>query len=308
MADLAQQAVGKARCMNVWGGCVPGLLVNGVVIGTQPAMVVAVFGKEFEVSDGKAPALVLNLSESDAEQKRFQAPVEETDTLLEKSDSLGLLSYGANYRSLPRIEHGRPCRESDCRLELAAQKTLTFNSEGLVFLSEPLEVTECKSLFLVSVDGKAAATALACPQHQTRPVGLRLQVIQGQTELWVPVLNIMPDGSLALAAPVSKGQRVRLARRTETASLPLMAWKNKWTSAFSGNAPAFGLIFAGFERSRLCHNKEQDIEKLAELLCNTPLVGVLGQAVWLEQNQKILSPPRNNRLTLTLVSIPQHKN
>lgn len=222
LQDLAQMCVSKTNCMNVWGGCVSGLLGQGQVFSNEPTVLIGVFGKEFETPQDKLPAghSALNLCMVEHEQVLADhwtlADCEPSSSKVE-ADTLGLLSYGANYAKMPRIEHGRLSGEAICSTQLLVQNPLVLNSEGLTFLGPYQTVTESNGLFLIRVGNEKASAALQCPSEQPRPVGMRLQVLHDKGESWIPVMEIHADGTLGLAAPVLKGQKVRLAHRTPKA-------------------------------------------------------------------------------------------
>lgn len=313
-ADLAHQCFSKTNCMNVWGGCVAGLVGNRQVLGERPAAMVAVFGKAFEVTPQQGtPAqanietlnLVLAEQDHDLTQRWEESPYE-PDSAQVPANTIGLLSYGANYAKMPRVENSRLSSGPESCMQLRTHQSLVLNSEGLEFLGKAATVTQANGLFLIKADGIQAATALHCPGEQTRPVGLRLQLIHEQGESWVPVMDILPDGTLGLAAPVLNGQRVRLARRKHNAmAQEIEHWLPMINTHFEPRKyPKLGFVVAGFERSTLCHLDEQDIQTLMQTLPDTALFGILGQAAWLGNQQVVLTPPRNNRLSLCLFNPP----
>ncbi|WP_370264259.1 hypothetical protein [Limnobacter sp.] len=303
--DMAHHCVAKTNCMNVWGGCASGLLGQGQIFFDQPAIVLALFGESFEPrSDNDHITLCLTENEQ-ALLNHAQLDAVEPDSALLPANTLGLLSYGANYAKMPRIEHGRMCEDDLCSTTLRVCSPMVFNSEGLSFFTDVQTVTESNGLFLIGVDGKQAALALNCPNQQTRPVGLRLQLIHEKGESWIPVMEIHPDGTLGLAAPVGRGQKVRLARRTQQAiDQELLKWQHSVEGTFGSKAPELGVLFTGFERSQLCHEHDNDIAHLLKAFPNTEWLGVFGQAAWLSQSDHIITPPRNNRLSVCLFDTP----
>ncbi|EDM84270.1 hypothetical protein [Limnobacter sp. MED105] len=311
LQDLAQMCVSKTNCMNVWGGCASGLLGQGQVYSNEPTILVAVFGKEFETPQGNIPArhTALNLCMVEHEQvltDHWTLADCEPDSSVVQADTLGLLSYGANYAKMPRVEHGRICGEAICATQLLVQTPLILNSEGLTFLGPYQTVTESNGLFLIRVGHEKAATALQCPGEQPRPVGMRLQVVHDKGESWIPVMEIHADGTLGLAAPVLKGQKVRLAHRTPKAiDREIHDWMPAVTAHFSAKAPNVGILFAGFERSQMCHADDNDIATVLSSFPDTEWIGVFGQAAWLNQGDTVVTPPRNNRLSLCLFNSPQ---
>lgn len=311
LSEVAQHCVSKTNCMNVWGGCASGLLGEGQVFSNEATILVAVFGKEFEVRQDKKPdnhaALTLRMVEHEQVlTDHWHLAKTEPDSLQVQADALGLLSYGANYAKMPRVEHGRICGEAICSTELLVQHPMVLNSEGLTFLTAPKTVSESNGLFLIKVDDNKAATTLNCPPEQPRPVGLRLQVIHDQGESWIPVMEIHADGTLGLAAPVLKGQKVRLAHRTPKAiDLEIMQWIPKVKAHFGDTPPQIGILFAGFERSQICHADDNDIATVLANFPRTEWIGVFGQAAWLNNGNVVVTPPRNNRLSLCLFNSPQ---
>lgn len=308
IADIAQWAVGASNCMNIWGGCFSGLVFDQKIHGKEPAMVVMVLGEQFEALRLKPASyteLKLAQMDSDHGDTLLSSTAVEHQSPQVKADVLGLLSYGANYAKNMRIDHGRLGREGRSELSLATQKLLVLNSEGLTFLSEAQEITESNGLFLIEINGLPAAAALNCPPEQTRPVGLRLQVELEKGEMWIPVMSINVDGTLSLAAPVLKGQRVRLAKRAGQAiGQELKTWAPIVAKQFPDSTPELGFIVAGLERTQLCHEHENDVAEVIRALPRTQLIGVLGQAAWLEHNQQLQCPPRNNRLCVALFNPP----
>ncbi|MCQ8896356.1 hypothetical protein NQT62_07905 [Limnobacter humi] len=305
MADVAQAAVTKTQCMNVWGGCVSGLVVDGEVTGHEPAIAVAVFGHAFETAGHEGQpfdSIRLQLSEHDPSAHTVDvAQLNEPGTVVHNADCLGMLSYGANYAKMPRLHHGRLAGDHLADTVLRVSNPLVLNSEGLEFLTDPQVVEESNGLFLIQINGLPAAHALRCPAEQTKPVGLRLQVFHAHGESWVPVMEIHADGTLGLAAPVVKGQRVRLARRTAQAiEREIPDWKTAAAKRFNNQPPAIGVLFAGFERSALCHETDQDIAAVLAAFPDTQWFGALGQAAWLNDGATLLTPPRNNRLSICL--------
>ncbi|MCR2746026.1 hypothetical protein [Limnobacter parvus] len=311
LQEIAQHCVGKTKCMNVWGGCASGLLGEGQVFSNEPAILVAVFGKEFEVRQEGIPtdhaALTLCMVEHEQVLSDHWEIAEcEPDSSIVAADTLGLLSYGANYAKMPRVEHGRISGEAICSTELLVLNPLLLNSEGLTFLSPAKEVSECNGLFLIQVAEEKAAVALKCPSEQPRPVGLRLQVVHEKGESWIPVMEIHADGTLGLAAPVLKGQMVRLAHRTPKAiDREIKQWMPAVNKHFDQNAPQIGILFAGFERSQMCHADDNDIATVLNHFPETEWIGVFGQAAWLNNGDTVVTPPRNNRLSLCLFNSPQ---
>ena len=311
LSEVAQHCVSKTNCMNVWGGCASGLLGNGQVFSNEPAILVAVFGKEFEVPHTDTPKqhAALKLCMVEHEQvlaDQWKPAKTEPESFQVQADALGLLSYGANYAKMPRVEHGRLCGESICSTELLTLNPMVLNSEGLTFLTKPKIVSESNGLFLIQVDGLKTAQALNCPPEQTRPVGLRLQVIHDKGESWIPVMEVHADGTLGLAAPVLKGQQVRLAHRTPKAiDLEIKEWMPAVQAHFGDEPPAIGILFAGFERSQICHAEDNDISTVLAHFPNTEWIGVFGQAAWLNNGNVVITPPRNNRLSLCLFNSPE---
>ncbi|HEX4918218.1 MAG TPA: hypothetical protein VFV43_10005 [Limnobacter sp.] len=307
LEELAHACVAKTNCMNVWGGCASGLLGEGQVYFDKPALVIAVFGEIFESKNHETESLHLCLIEHEqALLTTSQLNSIEPDSPCLPANTLGLLSYGANYAKIPRVEHGRACHEDLCQTTLRVQSPVVFNSEGLTFFTGVQTVTESNGLFLIGVGGQTAAEALNCPEQQTRPVGLRLQVIHEKGESWVPVMEIHADGTLGLAAPVMKGQRIRLARRTQQAiEHELPHWQTEIMSKFGANNPSIGIMFSGFERSHLCHADENDIASVLRAFPDTKWLGVFGQAAWLSQGLQVITPPRNNRLSVCFFDAPR---
>ncbi|HEX4880327.1 MAG TPA: hypothetical protein VFV39_10815 [Limnobacter sp.] len=307
LEDLAHACMAKTNCMNVWGGCASGLLGQGQVFFDKPALVIGLFGEIFESKSHEADSLNLCLIENEqALLASSEINTVEPDSALLQANTLGLLSYGANYAKMPRIENGRACHEDFCQTTLRVKSPLVFNSEGLTFFTDVQTVTESNGLFLIGVEGQTAAQALNCPEHQTRPVGLRLQVIHEQGESWVPVMEIHADGTLGLAAPVMKGQRVRLARRTQQAiAQELPQWQAALHTTFGEQGPSMGIMFSGFERSHLCHADENDIASVLQAFPRTEWLGVFGQAAWLSQGKQVITPPRNNRLNVCFFDTPK---
>ena len=311
LQEIAQHCVSKAKCMNVWGGCASGLLGEGQVFSNQATLLVAVFGAEFEIPQKEVPpkhsAFTLCLVEHEQVlTDHWKLAETEPTSSLVTADTLGLLSYGANYAKMPRVEHGRICDEAVCSTELLLQNPLVLNSEGLTFLTEAKIISESNGLFLIGVANEKAAVALKCPDELPRPVGLRLQVLHDKGESWIPVMEIHADGTLGLAAPVMKGQKVRLAQRTPKAIEQEM---KKWMPAvelhFDNKPPQLGIFFAGFERSQMCHADDNDIATVLTHFPNTEWIGLFGQAAWLNNGDTVVTPPRNNRLSLCLFNSPQ---
>lgn len=304
LTDLAQWCVGASNCMNVWGGCVTGLVFDGKLHGKDPALLVMVLGEHFEPSrQNTKPVELLSLCLADSDHGDLRlagSPMENAGPAV-PANTMGLLTYGANYAHNPKIDKGRPCKDTRSTAQLTAKKLLVLNSEGLEFLTDPKEVTETNGLFLLKVDGQPASSELKSPLEQTRPVGLRLQVLHAKGEMWIPVMSVNPDGTLSLAAPVSKGQKVRLAKRGGKAmAQELKQWAPLISEHFSEGAPDIGIIMAGVERTQLCHEHENDVAEVIRALPRTQLIGILGQATWLENSEHLLSPPRNNRLCISL--------
>lgn len=309
--EVAQCCVSKTHCMNVWGGCASGLLGEGQVFSNEATILVAVFGKEFEVGQNEDfktnSALTLLMVEHEQTLTEHWSMAElEPETSQVDADALGLLSYGANYAKMPRVEHGRLCDESICASKLLVNNPLILNSEGLTFLSPAKTVSESNGLFLIRVGDEKAATALKCPSEQPRPVGLRLQVIHEYGESWIPVMEIHADGTLGLAAPVMKGQQVRLAQRTAKAiDAEIKTWTPAVKAHFKNKSPDIGILFAGFERSQMCHADDDDVNSVMSHFPDTEWIGVFGQAAWLNKGDTVVTPPRNNRLSLCLFNSPQ---
>lgn len=298
--ELLHSAVGMTRCMSVWGGCVAGLWVDGKVLGNKPALLVGVFGEAFQAQHDSS-TIKISLADTDFDEPCFQVHSTECSEARVRANGMGLLSYGANYSNLPRASHGRITNSRFSHISLQVQNALWLNSEGLHFLSDPMEVTTTNGLFLIEVNGKKAAQALNCPDEQTKPVGLRLQVIHEAGETWVPVMNLLADGTLGLAAPVSKGQTVRLAMRLSEPERQLPnTFRAIANDAFENQEPDLGFIVSGMERSALCHPNEAEFEAVAQAFPKTQLIGILGQAAWLENDEHVVHPPRNNRLALCL--------
>ena len=311
LQDLAQLCVSKTNCMNVWGGCASGLLGQGRVYSNEPTVLVAVFGKEFETPQDNIPTghAALNLCMVEHEQvltDHWTLADFEPESSVVQADTLGLLSYGANYAKMPRVEHGRLSGEAICATQLLVQNPLVLNSEGLTFLGPYQTVTESNGLFLIRVGNEKAATALQCPNEQPRPVGMRLQVVHEKGESWIPVMEIHADGTLGLAAPVLKGQKVRLAHRTPKAiDREIHEWMPTVNAHFDNQAPQVGILFAGFERSQMCHADDNDIATVLTHFPITDWIGVFGQAAGLNPGGTVVTPPRNNRLSLCLFNSPQ---
>ena len=308
--SIAQVAVAKTNCMNVWGGCVSGLLFGDKVIGHDPVILVAVFGKEFEPNNEQLNPYAVNvgfcIAENDSEANLSCTNSNTNTSSHPIANTLGLLSYGANYAKMPRIEQGRISNAVATPQQLQVYNPLILNSEGLTFLSEPCVVNQVNGLFLIQANGLNAIQALNAPTEQTRPVGLRLHVVHEQGESWIPVMDIHADGTLGLAAPVLKGQRVRLAKRTPKAiEHDLDHWFPLIKQHFGGQTPQLGVLFAGFERSQMCHEQDDDIAAVVNAFPNTQWIGLFGQAAWLEHNTEVIAPPRNNRLSLCLFN-PNH--
>lgn len=303
--ELAHACISRTNCMNIWGGCVSGLLYQGKVLDHNPAILLAVFGEKFEPATphtGRSKTLNLCLSENELgmPDSADAAPLE-PDAPNVQANTLGLLSYGANYAHMPRIEHGRKSSGNQCTSSICVHNPLILNSEGLEFLTEPKKVTESNGLFLIKVDKEVAAQALQCPQEQTKPVGLRLQVLHEEGESWVPVMAIHADGTLCLVAPVMKGQSVRLARRTAHAVMDeIKTWQPIVKNHFKKNLPKLGFLMAGFERSQMCHPTHDDVALVLNAFPDTDIIGVFGQACWLAMDNQSMTPPRNNRLGLCL--------
>ncbi len=311
LQDLAQLCVSKTNCMSVWGGCASGLLGQGQVFSDEPTILIAVFGEEFEPPQTSIPTqhATLNLCMVEHEQvltDHWAYADCEPDSSAVAADTLGLLSYGANYAKMPRIEQGRLCGEALCSTQLLVQKPLVLNSEGLTFLGPYQTVTESNGLFLIRVGDNTAAAALQCPGEQPRPVGMRLQVIHDKGESWIPVMEIHADGTLGLAAPVLKGQKVRLAHRTPKAiDTEIHEWMPNVNVHFDEKAPELGILFAGIERSQMCHAEDNDVATVLANFPDTEWIGVFGQAAWLNQGNTVITPPRNNRLSLCLFNRPK---
>ncbi len=309
--DIAHACMSKTNCMNVWGGCVSGLLGNGQVHSNQPTVLIGVFDHAFEPPvNNSADSSVLKLCMVEHEQvlsESWTLAEHEPDSTHVQADTLGLLSYGANYAKMPRIEHSRPCGDPVSFTDLKVQSPLVFNSEGLTFLTQPKVVSESNGLFLIRVDGDKAALSLACPDQQTRPVGLRLQVLHDEGEIWIPVMDIHADGTLGLAAPVRKGQKVRLAARaTGALAQEIETWKPIIKKSFNDNSPQLGILFSGFERSQMCHEDETDIVNVLSAFPDVEWIGTFGQAAWLNQAETVVTPARNNRLIVCLFDTPKH--
>ncbi|HEX4856519.1 MAG TPA: hypothetical protein VFV28_06870 [Limnobacter sp.] len=308
--EVAQLCVSKTQCMNVWGGCASGVLGKGQLHSNEPAILVGLFGKEFQTPSGSLPPMhkALQLCLVEHEQvltEHWTLAESEPDSINVSADTLGLLSYGANYSKMPRIEQGRISGDAVCCTQLLVRDPLVLNSEGLTFLTAPQTVTETNGLFLLRVDQRQAALALNCPPEQPRPVGLRLQVIHDKGESWIPVMDIHADGTLSLAAPVLKGQRVRLAHRTPQAiTQEVKEWLPLVERVYGASPPEVGILFAGLERSEICHSDHTDVTQVLASFPNTEWIGVFGQAVWLNQGDLVVTPPRNNRLSLCLFNPP----
>lgn len=304
--QLAHACISRTNCLNIWGGCVSGLLHQGKVYGQKPALMIAVFGEAFEPAKHTEPnskTITLCLAETDhlvMEQLRAGLGEDGTDNS-KQADTLGLLSYGANYLSMPRLEFGRLSHQPHSTASLSVSRPLTLNSEGLEFFTDAKIVTESNGLFLLKVDGQNAASALGCPEEQTKPIGLRLQVIDKDRESWIPVLSLHADGTMCLVAPVAKGQKIRLARRTPNAVREeFTMWKPLIDQHFDNSPPTMGLLLAGFERSEMCHDIDDDVAEVLKSFPDTDIVGIFGQANWLGIQEKVVAPPRNNRLSLCL--------
>lgn len=310
MPQIAQTAIAKSQCMNVWGGCVSGLLFEGKVLGHEPLVLVAIFGEAFEPEKNPSATkqtIRFYMTESDVELHCTQTNIStETITPVVSANTVGLLTYGANYARMPRIDRGRISQTNESMQELGVESPLILNSEGLTFLSETQIVTESNGLFLIQVNEQKAQDALKAPAEQTRPVGLRLHVIHERGESWIPVMDIHADGTLGLAAPVMKGQKVRLAKRTPQAiAADIQAWQPEVEKHFGKKTPQLGVLFAGFERSQMCHETEDDIAAVLRAFPHTQWIGLFGQAVWLCMENTLLAPPRNNRLCICLFN-PNH--
>ncbi|BET26446.1 hypothetical protein EV673_0445 [Limnobacter thiooxidans] len=311
LQDVAQCCISKTNCMNVWGGCASGLLGEGQVFSNEATILVAVFGKEFEVRqdetfDKNAALTLLIVEHEQTLTDHWKLADREPESSRVDADAMGLLSYGANYAKMPRVENGRLCDESISSTKLLVENPLVLNSEGLAFLSPARTVSESNGLFLIRVADEKAAVALKCPSEQPRPVGLRLQVIHEQGESWIPVMEIHADGTLGLAAPVMKGQQVRLAQRTPKAiDVEIKTWMPAVNTHFNNKAPEIGILFAGFERSQMCHADDNDIDSVISHFPDTEWIGVFGQAAWLNNADTVVTPPRNNRLSLCLFNSPQ---
>jgi hypothetical protein len=310
LQEIAQQCVSKTNCMNVWGGCVSGLLGEGKVFSNEATILVAILGSEFETPQGKLSSgqSIITLCMLEHEQmmtESWKLTEKEPDSSRVYADTLGLLSYGANYAKMPRIDHGRICNESICSTKWLVKNPIILNSEGLSFLTPSKIVSESNGLFLIQVDNQSAAIALNSPKEQPRPVGLRLQVIHDHGESWIPVMDIQADGTLSLAAPVLKGQKVRLAHRTPKAiEHDIAQWKPLVNAHFENAQPNMGILFAGFERSQMCHADEDDISIILKHFPTTEWIGVFGQAAWLNNGDTVVAPPRNNRISLCLFNNP----
>jgi len=308
--DIAHACMSKTNCMNVWGGCVSGLLGNGQVHSDKPTVLIAVFDHAFEPPANPTTSVdVLKLCMVEHEQvlsDSWTLAKHEPDNIHVQADTLGLLSYGANYAKMPRIEHSRPCGDPVSFTDLKVEHPMVFNSEGLTFLTEPQEVSESNGLFLIRVGETKAAQALACPDQQTRPVGLRLQVLHEEGEIWIPVMDIHADGTLGLAAPVMKGQKVRLATRAQGALVrEIEEWKPLIKKNFNEESPQLGILFSGFERSQMCHEDETDIVNVLNAFPDVEWIGTFGQAAWLNQAETVVTPARNNRLIVCLFDTPK---
>lgn len=298
--ELLQGTVAMTRCMSVWGGCVAGLWVKDEIVSDQPALLVGIFGDSFQTRHD-ASTVKISLADTDLDEPFFQISTPEDSQTTVQATCAGLLSYGANYSKLPRAVHGRVTSNQFTQIALQGNKPLWLNSEGLNFLSKPMEVTTTNGLFLIEVNGQKAARALKCPGEQTKPVGLRLQVLHETGETWIPVMNMLADGTLGLAAPVSKGQKVRLAIRYAENEFQLAAELQELSKQqFGEHAPDLGFLIAGMERSAICHPNLAEFESIVKAFPETTLIGILGQAVWLENKDTVVHPPRNNRLALCL--------
>jgi hypothetical protein len=310
MPQIAQTAVTKSQCMNVWGACVSGLLFEGKVLGHEPLILVAIFGEAFEVpkeSTSSRKTIRFCMTENDAELHYTQnTNSTETITPVVSANTIGLLTYGANYAKMPRIDRGRISQNNESIQELGVENPLILNSEGLTFLSDTQIVTETNGLFLIQVNNQKAQDALKAPTEQTRPIGLRLHVIHERGGSWIPVMDIHADGTLGLAAPVILGQKVRLAKRTPQAiAADIAAWQPEVEKHFGQQTPQLGILFAGFERSQMCHEAEDDIAAVLRAFPHTQWIGLFGQAVWLGMENTLLAPPKNNRLCICLFN-PNH--
>lgn len=302
ISELAQATIRHTGCMNIWGGCVAGLICQGKAIANEPALLIAVFDGDFEPTE-EANSLNLLLAQQDPEhEEEWRSKDEPLAGLVPDANSMGLLSYGANYSSLHRLEHGRLVSGPLSRLAIKLKKPRIYNSEGLAFLTDALVVTECAGKFLLKVADQLASTALEAPQAQTVPVGLRLQVIRDNRAKWVAVMQLLADGTMALAEPIQTGDKVRLAIRSAKASQDdLTAWLDSLENDQTASIAGFGILMAGFERSQMCHEDWQDIETLCLALPNVQWIGILGQAAWLTNGENHTLPARNNRLTMCLI-------
>jgi hypothetical protein len=303
--DLAHACISRTNCINIWGGCVSGLLYQGEVLGHSPAILIAIFGEEFEPATAHSAlskTIRLCLSENDQSLVDYsETTLTEPENPNVQANTMGILSYGANYVHMPRIEHGRLNKEGQCSSSISVENPIVMNSEGLEFLTSPMKVTESNGLFLIKIEDQSAAIALNCPEEQTKPVGLRLQVLHEEGESWIPVMSIHADGTICLVAPVMKGQHVRLARRTANAvSEELKAWLPILNQHFDKQAPKLGFLMAGFERSQMCNPIHDDVGLILNALPETDIIGIFGQACWLATDNQAMTPPRNNRLSLCL--------
>lgn len=303
ISEMAQQAVKISGCLNVWGGCVAGLICNGKAVANEPTILVAIFDGDYEAQGQQA---TLRLILSDFEAAHQNVPVSNSKKTLgeiTEADTMGLLSYGANYSRLPRLEHGRLCDDEFASVTFGSQSIRIFNSEGLEFLGPEVKATACTGKFLISAENVTACQALlAPPPHQTKPVGLRLQVIHKDTTRWVPVMELLADGTMALTESIEVGDKVRLATRTPKASASDLAiWLKDLKLEKAERYSGIGFLMAGFERSELCHSELDDIRAVCESFPAIHWIGILGQAAWLSSNDKLLFPARNNRLSMCLL-------
>lgn len=304
--DILHQTVTQTQCMNVWGGCVGGIMADGKLLADRPGILIAVFGQAFEAGQKfETNNLRLYLAQSDLDDAQLTEAHDKSQAP-KNSIGMGLLSYGANYANLPKSEHGRIDQRNCSRLMLKVDNPLLLLSEGLEFLSEPQEVTEANGLFLLKVADTTPTDALNCPDHQTKPIGLRLFVDQGEESQWIPVMNVLADGTLGLAAPLSVGQRVQIARRFSDDSENLETkFQRIAANHFPDGPPRLGIIMSGLERTSLCHPEQAEMEELARAFPETSIIGIVGQANWNDQDGEIKHPPMNNRLTLCLFNAPE---
>jgi hypothetical protein len=300
-AEACHLAMRQTRSLQLWGGVCKGVMVNGVIEHKRPAVAVAVIPERPERLH-KAE-LSIHLAQTEPADPLAHEDMAANDE--GNRHALGLLSYGMNRALFPTIQHGHVSQGGGSQLGMFAHRIQTFDSLGLEQIGPWRHVESAQGNTLLTVDGKPATKALLCPPDNTHPVALRLGVKRSGMVDWLPVIDLHGDGSISLPSAIAPGDEICLAARTaDKARLEVMQWAERLTPAFKSSTRRLMIVMGGMERSTLCHFEDPEWDVLKQQWPDTPMIGGLGQAVWVRSPDLCRSTPKqalNHRLAASFL-------